>query len=201
MRVVTVSACIALILGASVTSRAQDAFPIELSGGYQLLHSGVGTNSVATNYPIGWQASFGVQLNSWLGVLTSTGADYKSGSSSFGSSAVSTVTTRATVYNVVAGPQFTKRVSTAVGLFTNIMFGVVHTSIIASSSTDIPSQDLQFGLSASGGSTRFAWQPGAGVDVRMNERWSARFGANYRVLQWSPSEGQVQLVTGVVFRP
>ena len=202
MRLVTRVTCMAVILTAT-TARAQETPSIELSGGYQVLRSGIGPGSIGTTYPVGWQASIGVNLNAWLGVAASAGADIRNVSNSIANAVTSTTTTsQSAVYSFMAGPQLTKRVSTTVDVFTSVMFGVIHSSVNASlSSTEIFAPNTQLELSVSGGTTRFAWQPGAGIDVSMTRRWAIRLGANYRILQWSPNEGQLQAVTAIVFRP
>ncbi len=206
-----VSRCVGLTVAALLLTSsgafAQGAPRLELAGSYQFLQPFCPLG--CEDYPVGWQASASVGLNSWFGIVGEVGRNGRTITSTstfipFPPYQTSPVTnmSHSVIYDVLAGPRVGKQLGSRVRLLGEVLFGAEHSDYLASVSISIPRELEAVGTTFTPSSTRWTWQPGAGIDLAMSRRWAARVGVDYRVGA-SPTSlnGALAFSSGIVFRP
>ncbi len=106
------------------------------------------------------------------------------------------------IYDVLAGPRVGKQIGPKVRLFGDVLFGAEHFDYLATVSVAIPPQWEAVSTTLQPSSTKWTWQPGAGMDLAMSPRWAARVSVDYRVGALPTSlNGALAFSSGIVFRP
>lgn len=168
--------CTGIVLGDAVYLEGANGRTIEVSGGYALLH----LNDGAGTFPIGWNGALAIKADDWFAVVGEIGGCYKTYNNV---PPIPAGKWRGHNETVLGGPRFTISVTRVVSMFGQVLLGAQH------SGTRSPTFDLSV--------TRFAWQPGAGIDVSVSTRWAVRFEGDYR----PRDPRQERFMTGLVFRP
>jgi hypothetical protein len=157
---------------------AQNARPLEVSGGYSFVRDPNNHVSLVA----GWMAGAGVALTDWLAVVADAGGNYKT-ISSFGSDV------DVSVHTVMGGV----RASARVGKVTE--FGQVLAGIVRGSGT-------AFGFVST--SHAFGLQPGIGFEIPLSQRLAGRAELDVRFIH-SQANGnnagyEYRFVAGIVCR-
>lgn len=179
----------AVVLTVTSSAVAADARKVELVAGYGFLHD-TGIFDTSTSFPVGWTAGATFNLSPVLGIVGEFGASYKSESASeFGITANADLN----VYSFMAGPKFTSRGHSRVSPYFQALAGIARVSLGAS--VDV----FGFSESASESVTKFAFQPGGGVDILLSESIALRVGGDYRRIFADEGTNEFRLVTGFTF--
>ena len=157
---------------------AQDARPLEVSGGYSFVHDPNNHISLAA----GWMAGASVALTDWLAAVLDAGGSYKT-ISSFGSEV------HVSVHTAMGGV----RASARVGKVTE--FGQVLAGIVRGSGT-------AFGFAST--SRAFGLQPGIGFDIPLNQTLAGRAELDVRFIHSQPNGNnagyEYRFVAAIVYR-
>ena len=147
-----------LLMAVAAPAAAQDGPRFDVSGGYSWLRE---TQADQTFH--GWLASSVVYVNPWLGILGEVGQNYKSLDPEPG------LEIRFNELSYMGGVRLCGYES-AIAAYIQVAAGGVrsHTSI----SDATVSEDLSV--------TKFALQPGAGLDIYFGRHVGVRFGGDYR---------------------
>lgn len=162
-----------LVLCVSWPAIAQEAPAVEVGGGYSLVQD----QDVDENFH-GWVASLGVNLTRWIGLVGEVGRNYKTLRCCDAEADLS-------LHSYMGGARVAVRRSSVVP-FVQVLAGGARLSASA------------FGETA--GQTKFALQPGGGLDVWLGRNVGVRVGADYRRVFLEDGEGlnQFRLHAGVV---
>lgn len=162
----------------------------EISAGYTFLRDfEEGVDDV--NFPTGWYAAGAVNLNRWFGIVGEGTASYKN-NFSFAISGLSDETNRvlhesvrhdARVYTFMAGPRFFRQFN-RIAPFAQVLVGGAHERRKTTFRGDL----AEFGTHTVK-TADFAFQPGGGVTVFLNERVGLRFAADYRCIVDTEDDG------------
>ena len=177
-----------MIIGVPAGAAAADG-KVDIAGGYSFERI---TNEPATNFPGCWFAAVGFNVVPMFDVV----ADF-SGARKTESETVQGVSVDESVkmYGYLFGPRVRSNPG-MVRVFGQVLFGG-HT-IKASGSASAAGRTV----SVDSSENDFAVQPGGGVDVKINDQWSARGGVNYRLVRPKDSGdwGKVlQVIAGIVY--
>ena len=142
----------------AVSVAAADRPRIEFAGTYSLLQ----LNDDAGTFPLGWTGTVAIEANNWFAIVGEIGGDYKTYVTPPGSPGP----WRGHNETFLGGPRFAMTISPAVNVFGQVLLGAQY------SGTRTPRFDLSV--------TRFAWQPGVGLDLSISTRWAVRFQGDYR---------------------
>jgi hypothetical protein len=157
---------------------AQNARPLEVSGGYSFVHDP--NNHISLE--AGWMAGGGVALTDWLAAVVDFGGNYKT-ISSFGSEV------HVSVHAAMGGV----RASARVGKVTE--FGQVLAGIVRGSGT-------AFGFVST--SHAFGLQPGIGFEIPLTQRLAGRTELDVRFIHSQPNGNnagyEYRFVAGIVYR-
>jgi hypothetical protein len=147
-----------VFLGLAETAAAQRS-RFDVAGGYQFTRAG------EQSLPVGWSADVAVTLDSpWSIVGEISGAYRRQQDDDLG------VDVRLSVHSLGAGARWSRRAGTAVVPFFQVLAGAARLRARAEILNAV----------AGDSSTRFMLQPGAGVQLNMNERFGFVGQADYR---------------------
>jgi opacity protein-like surface antigen len=149
------------VLGSSV--RAQTDIPkVEIGAGYQYLYDKEADQG--TSFPAGWVASLNGNVNDWLGLMAEFSGSYKSERDSG-------FQVKKSVYAFMGGLRFAKYVPRGAAFFQMLAGGAR-----LKASAEAP------GVSIEDSTTKFAIQPGIGLDGRLTDHLRIRIGGDYRLI-------------------
>jgi hypothetical protein len=173
---------VALVLVSAPRAAAQGDTPkVEVAVGYNETHD-TGTSyrtiGVRQNFPKGWFASIGGNLNSRFGVVgLVSGNQRKKGRDGFPSPHI---------YLFLVGPKV-ERPHGKVNLFAQVLFGGAKSN--------------HGGLGVADGKTAFAFQPGGGADLKLGTNCALRAGISESMVRAGGKLNQgTNLFAGIVFR-
>lgn len=160
--------CVVVVLMASavpVAAQSDGATTrYDVAAGYAFMRDqdiAASNPDISANFPVGWMAGAGVNLSSWFGAAGEVSGSYKT-------IAIPGDQPKVRVYAYLAGPRV-KRVHGRIAPFGQVLFGAAHAS------TSV--------LSATEATTKFAYQPGAGIDALLLPRLGIRFEGDYRIIR------------------
>ena len=183
MRVAAI-ALYALLSGAAPLL-AQDVPQWDVAGTYGFMRD----TDRGQNFPAGWAVAATGHVNDWMGVVAEVGGGYTTCRSCqrgpFASQNFRGQDLHLRVHTFMGGPRVTTRVS-ALMPFAQVLFGGAH---------------LSGGIEWDGAlNTGFAYQPGAGVDLRVGPKVSLRIQGDYRIIRTTGhNNNQSRVLTGVVY--
>jgi opacity protein-like surface antigen len=159
----------------------------EISGAYSFMHE----NNRSEDFAAGWVASAIGNVNTWIGVATEVGGNYRTCENCqrgpFTSARFRGTDLHLRVYTFMGGPRFAFRAISAVTPFAQILFGGSHMS-----------GGTQFDGALT---TGFTYQPGAGVDINVTQKVGIRLEGDYRVIRTSGEDNkESRFLLGVVLR-
>jgi hypothetical protein len=137
---------------------AEDRAP-SVFGGYSFFH----VNNPAGTFPVGWMASAALPLTERVDIVAAVSSQYKSYGTQLGANGDAL---RGHNHAIVVGPRLDYRRKRLVA-FGQILFG------IQASGTSSATRDAAV--------TRYVWEPGGGIDLRIAEKLFVRFESDYRV--------------------
>lgn len=182
---------LALLLAAVflVPAPPVDAAPrIQVFGGYVYVRD----QDLDGSFPVGFALGAGGTVTDWLGIVGEISGSARQFDLENGDLRVNDL--RLNLFSFLVGPQFSKRTSTIVTPFFQVLLGRARAS------------GSVYGESLS--STQFAVQPGGGIDVAITPRLGVRVEGDYRVisenlktLAGGERSKEVRLFLGVVFTP
>lgn len=162
-----------LVLSVSWPAIAQEAPAVDVGGGYSLVQD----QDVDESFH-GWVASLGVNLTRWFGLVGEVGGNYKTLRCCDAEIDLS-------LHSYMGGARVAVRRSSVVP-FGQFLVGAVRGS--------------SSGFGSTSSDTRFALQPGGGVDIWIGPNAGVRVGADYRRVFLEDGEGlnQFRFHAGVV---
>jgi opacity protein-like surface antigen len=163
---------------AAVSAQENGAPPmpaVEVSGGYMFMRDLSDDLPEKTNFPAGWYAAVGVNLNRWFGVVGEATGSYKSDFSLTMDEV--TFSNSARVHTFMGGPRFSAKSGRLVP-YAQMLVGGAHVRI----KSTIPDLALAAPVSLTFTDTLFAVQPGGGLSVLVTENVGIRVGADYRTI-------------------
>lgn len=170
----------------------------EVSAGYTFMRdfSADLPENKDVNFPAGWAFSGAFNPTQWLGLVGEATGSYKNNLNlTFEDLSLSN---KARVYTFMGGPRFFKKVG-RVAPFAQVLAGVAHMRL-ESTLPDVP--EIQ---TLSANTTDFAFQPGGGVTIFLNERVGVRLAGDYRcIIDFAGSEpsnysNEFRFVSGFTF--
>ena len=185
MRVGGAVACL-FLLGAAPLY-AQGTPRAELSGGYSFMHDA----DRGEDFSKGWYASAVGNINSWIGVATEIGGNYRTCAKCergpFTSQTFRGTDLHLKVYTYMAGPRFASHAISAVTPFAQFLFGGSHAS-----------GGFQFDGALNTGLT---YQPGAGIEINVTPKVGVQLEGDYRLIRTKGRDNkQSRFLAGVVVR-
>lgn len=180
---------VVLSLFLNVASRAQEFPKAEVFGGYSYGNFGPVNPGEGRTNKNGWNASLGVNLNRWFGLVSDFGGQY--GSSNFAFSEFfppiicpppgcpfATISTNDKYHNFLFGPQFSLRAKKLTP-FAHVLFGGARFDRSGVETITLPPTNTPTRFNFSASSTNFAFAGGGGVDYKLTERFAWRVQADY----------------------
>jgi len=144
----------------SLSTVAVDIPKVEVGLGYQFLHD----QQLETNFPAGWLASLNGNVNDWLGLMAEFSGSYKT-VDELGSDV------KVKVYTFMGGFRFAKYFDRGAAYF-QLLGGAAR----------LESSGQVVGASFEASTTKFAFQPGIGLDGRLTDHLRVRIGGDYRLI-------------------
>ena len=160
-RVVTLGFVLMKVVGLSSWASAQTR-RVELSGGYQVVHA------LGKTLPAGWYVDVAGNVNSWFGIVGEVGGAYKTKSERISTNRTVEVTSK--LHTFMAGVRLHARITPRIVLVHPVLFGGARASV----STDA------LGVTLSPSETKFALQPGVGINLMVTDTVGMRVAADYR---------------------
>jgi opacity protein-like surface antigen len=201
-----------LVMGvclAGVAASAQEFPKAEVFGGYSYGNFGPTVSGAGRTNVNGWNASLGVNLSRWFGLVSDFSGHYGSFTASVSFPPIPctpiacAITTSETdkYHSFLFGPQFSLRAKKATP-FVHALFG--GTLLNQSGRTTIllppPPIPPPFTFNFSTSSTHFAFAGGGGVDYELTEKFAWRIQADYlEIGTRSRTLNNVRVSTGIVF--
>ena len=207
IRRIFVAAGLSLIIGGAI--HAQDFPKAELFGGYSYGNFGPLVNGASRNTVNGWNASLGVNLNRWFGLVSDFGGHYGGFSAVLpnppnlcvpaGCVRIS-ISENDKYHNFLFGPQFSMRSKRATP-FVHALFGGSRLNRSGTETLTIPPPAVSppvFKISTS--SMNFTFAGGGGVDYKLTEKLAWRVQADYLAIGVPyRTLNSVRVSTGLVF--
>jgi hypothetical protein len=184
MRIAVIALC-ALLSGAAPLL-AQDTPQFDVAGTYGFMRD----TDRGQNVPAGWAVAAAGHVNDWAGVVAEVGGGYTTCKNCqrgpFASQAFRGQDLHLRILTFMGGPRVNSRALGAVTPFAQMLFGGAH---------------LSGGIEWDGAlNTGFAYQPGAGVDLRLAPRLGLRIQGDYRIIRTTGhNNNQSRVLTGVVY--
>jgi opacity protein-like surface antigen len=195
-------------LALGVSARAQDFPKAELFGGYSYENSGATLSGTARTNLNGWNASLGVNLNRWFGLVSDFSGHYGSlnGPINFlpnlcvpAGCASGTISEHDKYHNFLFGPQFSLRAKKATP-FVHALFGGSRLNRSGTQNLIFPPATTPTSVNFSGSTTNFAFAGGGGVDYNFTGKLSWRVQADYLEIGIpNRTLNNVRVSTGIVF--
>jgi opacity protein-like surface antigen len=189
---VAVAACVFLVT-ASPGARAQEGAAVaqplvEISGGYSFMRD----VTIEENFPAGWYFSTAVNPLDWFGLVGEVTGAHKTMEGNF------PFELKTQGYTFMGGPRFFRRFGhvTPYGQF---LVGGAHGRVEPTLLPDV--EPVAGTTSATVSSTEFAFQPGGGISVYLNEHVGIRLSMDYRRIVFDNDEednSEFRMLTGIV---
>ena len=149
------------VLGFSSSASAQTP-KVEISAGYQVLHA------LNETLPVGWYVGLAGNVNRWFGIEGEVSGAYLTRSEPIAIDRTVNVTSK--LHTLMGGVCLSARINRRFILYHPVLIGGAHASI----STDT------VGLARSPSETKFALQPGIGVNLMVTNKIGVQVAADYR---------------------
>jgi hypothetical protein len=143
---------------------AQDRPIGEVAGGYSFMRD----LQVKENFPAAWFASYAHNITDWLAAVGEIGGSYKSYEFTVDSVPFTTSTR---LHTLLAGPRYSRPMGAGAAFVQVLGGGVWESGGVAIIRESLISDNPTFAI-----------QPGAGIDIPLTNRLSARLGADYRLI-------------------
>ena len=170
------------VLGLSSSASAQTP-KVEISAGYQALHA------LNQTLPLGWYVDFAGNVNRWLGIMGEVGGAYRTKSEPISINRMVEVTSK--VHTFMGGVCLSARINRRIILYHPVLIGGVHASVSADA----------VGVTLSPSETKFALQPGIGLNLMVTDRVGMQVAADYRRVflgEDRGSENESRFTIGIV---
>lgn len=170
-----------LLLAVGAPAMAQSTPSIEFGAGYAYLRD-EGSSGVADseNLPLGWYADIAGNLSDSLGLVAEVSGSYKT----FDSGGPDEF--KISFQSLMGGPRLSRRGDGA-NFYAQVLAGGTRVKV-----SDPFSEDSI---------TKFALQPGVGLDFRVSDGLAVRIGGDYRLIFFEGEKGkQWRATAGLVFR-
>jgi len=190
---------LSLLVLTSFLAAAQDTPRFEVFGGYSYANASKNFGVDRPNLN-GWNASFGVNANRWLGVVGDFSGYYGSPSISIATPVICTippcprpsVSFDTKVHTFLLGPQVSFRMNHRITPFAHALFGVGHTSVHI---------DSTFSTVGTLSNNAFAMALGGGADINVTSRFAWRVQPDYLQTDFlHQTQKNFRISTGPVFR-
>ena len=160
-RALTLGFLVMKVLGLSSSASAQTP-KVEISAGYQVLHA------LNNTLPVGWYVNLAGNVNRWFGIMGEVGGAYRTQSEPISINRTVDVTSK--LHTFMGGVCLSARINRRIILYHPVLIGGAH----ASASTDA------VGVTLSPPETKFALQPGIGVNLMVTDKVGVQVAADYR---------------------
>ena len=160
-RALTLGFLVMKVLGLSSSASAQTPKG-EISAGYQVLHA------LNDTLPVGWYVDLAGNMNRWFGIEGEVGGAYRIKSEAISINRTLDVTSK--LHTFMGGVCLSARINRRIILYHPVLIGGAH----ASMSTDT------VGVTLSPSETKFALQPGIGVNLMVTDKIGLQVAADYR---------------------
>lgn len=162
------------LLALAVPAAAQSDEKGNVAVSYSLMHD----SELEETFPMGWAFAVSSNMGSMFAVVGEVGGNYKSVS-------VLATDVNLRVHSFMGGVRFMNQSDTVVP-FAQVLVGGAHMSVSA--------------LGEGDGATRFAIQPGGGVDVRVSDKLRMRTQGDFRIINVEDeSINEFRFSVGLVF--
>ena len=159
-RALTLGFLVVKVLGLSSSTSAQTP-KVEISGGYQILHA------LSDTLPVGWYVDLAGNLNRWFSLMAEAGGAYRTKTEPIAINRTADVTS--TLHTFMGGVCLSARLNRRVTVYHPVLIGGAHASISTDSGATLrPSE------------TKFALQPGIGVNLMVTDTVGVQVAADYR---------------------
>jgi opacity protein-like surface antigen len=160
---------------------------LDISGAYAFMRD----QDRSEDFPAGWVATAGGNVNDWIGVVTEFGGSHRTcrncDRGPFTSEAFRGTDRNLRVFTFMVGPRFASRAMSKVTPFGQVLVGGAHIS-----------GGVQFDGALT---TGFTYQPGAGVDINVAPNLGLRLQGDYRVTRTEGHDGKApRFAAGIVWR-
>ena len=160
-RALTLGFLVMKTLGLSSAALAQTP-KVEISVGYQVLHA------LNDTLPVGWYVDLAGNVNRWFGIAGEVGGAYRTKSEPISINRTADVTSK--LHTFMGGVRLSARINRRIILYHPVLIGGAHASV----STDT------VGVTPSPSETKFALQPGIGVNLIVTDKIGVQVAADYR---------------------
>ena len=168
-------ACGLVLVGAVAPVAAQTPRG-EIAAGYQFLRDG------DSNFPTGWFISGAGNLSDRFAIVGEVSSSRTSFPDQLFIEGAS-----ASINGYMGGVRYFSRMG-SVTPFAQVLFGALQAKL----------ETRVFGIPISESQTVGAMQPGAGVDVQLNDRFAIRFAGDYRRIFSEDGAGELRFIVGAV---
>ena len=193
-RVFRLAAAIAMMTAIhAATASAQDLPKLEVSGGWNFLHSTEDDESV----PVGWYGDIAGNVTRTVAIVGQVTGAYKTVDetmTAFGFPV--TVTGSGRLHIFMGGVRFSARQRPQVVPFAQVLVGVARVSTTVEGSVTVRGQTTTVEESES--ENRPSFEAGGGVDVPLTDNVGVRFGASYVRIGASDGDNGVRASAGIV---
>ena len=206
IRRIFVAAGLSLILGGA--NRAQEFPKAEVFGGYSYGNFGASVSGASRNNLNGWNASLGVNLNRWFGLVSDFSGHYGRFSAVLQPNPCAIVITgcpqisiseKDKFHNFLFGPQFSMRSKRATP-FVHALFGGSRLNRSGTETFTLPPPGIPATFKFAFSSMNFSFAGGGGVDYKLSERLAWRVQADYFAIGIpNRTLNSVRVSTGLVF--
>ena len=149
------------VLGVSSSAWAHTP-KFEISAGYQVLHA------LSQTLPVGWYGNVAGNVNRWFGIMAEVGGAYRTKSQPISLNRTLDVTSK--VHAFMGGVCLSARINRRIVVFHPVLIGGARASV----STDA------MGVILSPAETKFALQPGIGVNLMVTDNVGMQVTTDYR---------------------
>src|SRR5258706_2292931 len=180
-------AVVCLFLLGAAPLYAQGTPRVELSAGSSFMHDA----DRGEDFSTGWYGSVVGNINSWVGVATEIGGNYRTCAKCqrgpFASATFRGTDLHLKVYTYMAGPRFASHAISAVTPFAQFLFGGSHAS-----------GGIEFDGALNTGLT---YQPGAGIEINITPKVGMQLEGDYRLIRTKGRDNkESRFLVGLVFR-
>ena len=189
--VIAIAACAFLATTRGVLAQEAANTPqplVEMSGGYSFVHDA----TMEESFPAGWYFSTAVNPLDWFGLVGEVTGAYKT----MDASSFSELDLKG--YTFMGGPRFFRRFG-HVTPFGQFLVGGAHARFERRLTP--PRGPVGGSISVSESATEFAFQPGGGISVYLNDHVGVRLSMDYRRVVFGDNEednSEFRMLTGVV---
>jgi opacity protein-like surface antigen len=189
--------CIAMLLGFSASSRAQNAPQAEFSAGWRLLNIPNALGSQSQTMPLGWYADVAGNLTPVIGIVGEVSGNYKNFEETQTQLGVTVnVNADLKVHTFLGGVRVSARQAAGFTPFAQALFGLAHASGKVEGQTTIAGRT--FSISQSVSSSDFAFDASGGVNLNISDSLALRVAAGYLRVGGSDGGNAFRFGAGVV---